>query len=68
MTNHNVVNNKLVVYTALFGDYDDLIVSGDDCCNVDFLFFTEQLSLKTGVGYLVGFMWWYFTFNDEPPL
>jgi len=44
-----MVNNKLVVYTALFGDYDDLIEPRENSVGCDFVCFTDQKHLKSDI-------------------
>ena len=41
--------NKLVIYTALFGDYDDLIEPKEKFDGCDFVCFTDQLSLSSDI-------------------
>lgn len=43
------MNNKCVVYTALFGDYDFLIDPIDDFEDCDFICFTNQRDLKSNI-------------------
>ena len=43
------MKNKLVVYTALFGDYDDLIDPKEKYDGCDFICFTDQKNLKSDV-------------------
>jgi hypothetical protein len=44
-----MVKNKLVVYTALFGDYDDLIEPPKGIQNCDFICFTDQDNISSDV-------------------
>jgi len=43
------MKNKFVVYTALFGDYDDLIDPKENYEGCDFICFTDQKNLKSDV-------------------
>jgi hypothetical protein len=43
------VKNELVVYTALFGDYDRLIDPAEDFDNCHFICFTDQENLKSDI-------------------
>jgi len=43
------IKNKLVVYTALFGDYDDLIEPKEKFEGCDFICFTDQKHLTSDV-------------------
>lgn len=43
------VNNKLVVYTALFGDYDDLIDPVEKFEGCDFICFTDRKNLQSDI-------------------
>ena len=43
------VNNKIVVYTALFGNYDDLIDPIGDYKGCDFICFTDRKDLKSTI-------------------
>jgi hypothetical protein len=43
------INNKFVVYTALFGDYDDLIDPKENYKGCDFVCFTDQKHLKSDI-------------------
>ena len=43
------VKNKLVVYTALFGNYDDLIDPKEKYEGCDFICFTDQKHLKSDI-------------------
>ena len=43
------MKNKLVVYTALFGDYDDLIEPKEKFEGCDFICFTDQEHLKSDI-------------------
>ena len=43
------VKNKFVVYTALFGDYDDLIDPKEDYVGCDFICFTDQKHLQSDI-------------------
>jgi len=43
------MKNKFVVYTALFGDYDDLIDPKENYEGCDFICFTDQKDLKSDV-------------------
>jgi len=42
-----VANNKVAIYTALFGNYDDLIEPKGNFDNCDFICFTDQRHLKS---------------------
>jgi len=44
-----MVKNKFVVYTALFGDYDDLIEPKEKYVGCDFICFTDQKNLKSNI-------------------
>ncbi len=41
--------NKLVVYTALFGDYDELVDPAENFDDCDFICFTDQKHLKSDI-------------------
>ncbi len=41
--------NKLVVYTAIFGDYDDLIDPKEKFDGCDFICFTDQTTIKSDI-------------------
>lgn len=41
--------DKLVVYTTIFGDYDDLIEPGKKYKNCDFVCFTDNENLKLDI-------------------
>ena len=43
------MQNKLVVYTALFGEYDDLIEPKDNFPGCDFVCFTDQKNLSSKI-------------------
>jgi len=43
------VKNKLVIYTALFGQYDDLIEPAQKYEECDFICFTDQKDLKSDI-------------------
>ncbi len=43
------MKNNFVVYTALFGDYDNLLEPKEDYQNCDFICFTDQLNLKSDI-------------------
>ncbi len=43
------MKNKFVVYTALFGDYDDLIDPKENYEGCDFICFTDQKHLKSDI-------------------
>jgi len=43
------MKNKLVVYTALFGDYDDLIEPKEKFEGCDFICFTDQKHLTSDI-------------------
>jgi len=43
------LKNKLVVYTALFGDYDDLVDPREKFEGCDFICFTDQEHLKSDI-------------------
>jgi len=43
------MKNKLVVYTALFGDYDNLIEPKEKFEGCDFICFTDQKHLTSDV-------------------
>jgi len=43
------MKNKFVVYTALFGDYDDLIDPKEKYDGCDFICFTDQENLKSDI-------------------
>lgn len=43
------MKNKLVVYTALFGDYDDLIEPKENYEGCNFICFTDQKHLKSDI-------------------
>ncbi len=43
------MRNRLVVYTALFGDYDDLIEPKENYEGCDFICFTDQQYLKSDI-------------------
>ncbi|PTB99330.1 hypothetical protein C9993_03465 [Marinobacter sp. Z-F4-2] len=42
-------NNRLVIYTALFGDYDNLVDPPEEYRGCDFVCFTDQRQLKSKV-------------------
>jgi len=44
-----LTKNKFVVYTALFGDYDDLIEPKEKFEGCDFICFTDQKSVKSDI-------------------
>jgi len=44
-----MINNKLLVYTALFGDYDDLIDPKEKYEGCDFICFTDQHHLTSDI-------------------
>jgi hypothetical protein len=44
-----IKKNKLVVYTALFGDYDDLIEPKEKSEGCDFICFTDQKHFKSDI-------------------
>lgn len=44
-----IKKNRLVVYTALFGDYDDLIDPPEKFEGCDFICFTDQKHLKSNI-------------------
>jgi dephospho-CoA kinase len=43
------MKNKFVVYTALFGDYDNLIDPNENYEGCDFICFTDQINLKSDI-------------------
>jgi len=45
----STLQNKFVVYTALFGDYDDLIDPKEKYDGCDFICFTDQENLKSDI-------------------
>lgn len=45
----DVKKNRLVVYTALFGDYDELIDPSEMFSGCDFVCFTDQAHLKSDI-------------------
>ena len=49
MSLNNDKSNRLVVYTALFGDYDELIDPLGDFQGCDFVCFTDQRYLKSDI-------------------
>lgn len=42
-----MANNKIVIYTAIFGNQDDLIEPKVDIDNADLVFFTDKLNVKS---------------------